>query len=225
MLATIDLQILQSKLHHASCSAHLFTKQNALIEYNTKTSTLKAIHEETFKAVANKHGVYATNQMVNVFDLTEFEINLHLETALAITNSEIQKRSYDLGKYRKAEAILFAPEQKFSKDQILYSNKNNQTLSVEKLLKVSKYAIAYAETMNPNDRNIELASAAITVFQSIELALNNQNQTISASKKLHLANAFLAIVVKANIKDTDTKRGITIASTLIDLAIDFFSGN
>ena len=76
--------------------------------------------------------------------------------------------------------------------------------------------------MNPNDENIELASAAITVFQGIEATLNNKPQDISVNKKLHIANGFLSTIVKANIKDSDTKRGITITSTLIDLVIDFF---
>ena len=76
--------------------------------------------------------------------------------------------------------------------------------------------------MNPNDENIELASAAITVFQGIEAVLNNKPQDISINKKLHIANGFLSSIVKANINDSDTKRGITITSTLIDLVIDFF---
>lgn len=224
-MTILDLQILHSKLHNAKCSSLLFTKQNALIDYNTKASEFKKIHGQTFKSVAYKHGVYATDKTVNVYELTEFEVSLHLETALTIINTEIQKRSYDLGKYRKAETILFSPEKKFTKDQILYCNTQNQVLSVENLLKVSKYAIAYAEIMDPDDKNIELANTAITVFQGIELTLNNLTQTIPVSKKLHLANAFLSTVVKANIKDSDTKRGITVASALIDLAIDFFIGN
>ena len=196
-----------------------------MIDYHTKAHVFKEMHGQTFKSIAYKHGVYATNQLVNVYDFTEFEVDLHLETALVIINSEMQRRSHDLETYRKAEATLFSPENKFTKDQILYSKPNYQPLSVEKLLKVTKYSIAFSEIIDPDDKNIELASAAITVFQGIELALNNPRQTIPVSKKLHLANAFLATVVKANIKDSDTKRGITITSTLTDLVIDLFSGN
>ena len=76
--------------------------------------------------------------------------------------------------------------------------------------------------MNHDDENIELASAAITVFQGIQAVLNNKPQEISVNKKLHIANGFLSSIVKANIKDTDTKNGITITSTLVDLVIDFF---
>ena len=77
--------------------------------------------------------------------------------------------------------------------------------------------------MNPDDENIELASAAITVFQGIETVLNNKPQDIPINKKLHIANVFLSSIVKVNIEDKDTKRGITITSTLIDLVIDFFT--
>lgn len=92
------------------------------------------------------------------------------------------------------------------------------------MLRVAKYSIAFAELMDTKDKNKELVSASITIFQCIEAALNNQDQPMPISKKLHIANGFLTTVVKANIKDTDTKRGITIASTLIDLVIDFFAG-
>lgn len=77
--------------------------------------------------------------------------------------------------------------------------------------------------MNPDEEKIELASAAITVFQGIETVLNNKPQDIPINKKLHIANGFLSSIVKVNIEDRDTKRGITITSTLIDLVIDFFT--
>ena len=65
------------------------------------------------------------------------------------------------------EKLLFESEQEFSKTQVLHKNKENN-LRVEDLLKVSKYSIAFAEMMNPDEENKELASAAITVFQGIE---------------------------------------------------------
>ena len=43
------------------------------------------------------------------------------------------------------------------------------------------------------------------------------------NKKLHIANGFLSSIVKVNIEDKDTKSGITITTTLIDLVIDFFT--
>ena len=47
---------------------------------------------------------------------------------------------------------------------------------------------------------------------------------MSKGKKLHLENCFLSTVIKIQVKDADTKRGIAITSTFIDLLIDFFCG-
>lgn len=168
-----------------------------------------------------KHGYTPSEYKTNVYELNEIETDLHIETAHNVLNSEITKRLNELEKYRRAETLLFESKQEFSSSQVLHRNKEND-LYVDDLLKVSKYSIAFAEMMNPDDENIELASAAITVFQSIEVVLNNKPQDVSLNKKLHIANGFLSTIVKANIKDSDTKRGITITSTLIDLVIDFF---
>ena len=97
-------------------------------------------------------------------------------------NSEITKRVNELEKYQRAEKLLFESGQEFSKTQVLHKNKENN-LHVEDLLKVAKYSIAFADMMNPDDKNIELASAAITVFQGIETVLNNKPQDIPINKK------------------------------------------
>lgn len=47
---------------------------------------------------------------------------------------------------------------------------------------------------------------------------------MSIGKKLHLENVFLSTVIKIQVKDADTKRGIAITSTFIDLVINFFCG-
>ena len=65
---------------------------------------------------------------------------------------------------------------------------------------MSKYSIAVAEIMTPDDPNIELASAAVMVFQGIEASLNNQQQPMTISKRLHLENGFLSIVVKSLVR-------------------------
>lgn len=224
MLSTIELQTLQVRLQRASESKTLINKQDVLHDYLLQVGSLNTVHENLFKEVAIKHGKIATLFKVNVYDLNELEADLHIEAAHHLLNTEIQRRSYDLAQYSKAESILFTPGTKFSKNQTLYTNARNESLSVEEMLRVAKYSIAFAEMMDPTDKNKEFASAAITVFQGIEATLNNQSQPIPISKKLHVANGFLSTVVKASIKDTDTKRGITIASTLIDLVIDFFVG-
>ena len=222
MLNTLDYQIMQSKLQKASFSGVLLNKQMALDYYLKGIGNLGVQHERTFNEVALKHGYIPTDIKVNVYKLNEVDTNLHIEAAQNVLNSEITKRLCELEKYRRAEMILFESKQEFSNTQVLHRNEENN-LSVEDLLKVSKYSIAFAEMMNPDEENIELASAAITVFQGIETVLNNKPQDIPINKKLHIANGFLSSIVKVNIEDKDTKRGITITSTLIDLVIDFFT--
>ena len=221
MLNTLDYQIMQAKLHKASLSGVLLNKQIALDYYLKGMGNLVIQHDQTFKDMAFIHGFIPSDFKVNIYKLDEDTIDLHIETAHKVLNTEIAKRTDDLKKYQRAERLLFESGKEFSKTQVLYRKEKNN-LSVDDLLKVSKYSIAFAEIMNPNDENIELASAAITVFQGIEATLNNKPQDISVNKKLHIANGFLSTIVKANIKDSDTKRGITITSTLFDLVIDFF---
>ena len=221
MLNTLDYQIIQAKLQKASFSRVLFNKQMAFDYYLKRIGNSSIQHEQTFKEVAIKHGFIPSGYKINIYTLNEVEIDLHIETAHKVLNSELTKKISELEKYQRAERILFESQEGFSNTQVLYRNKENN-LYVEDLLKVSKYSIAFAEMMNPDDESIELASAAITVFQGIEAVLNNKPQEISINKKLHIANGFLSSIIKANIKDSDSKRGITITSTLIDLVIDFF---
>ena len=213
---------MQSKLQQASFGGVLLNKQKALSYYLNRLGDFHHQHDQTFNKVAINHVHIPTGIKIDIYKLDEINTDLHIEAAHIVLNSEITKRINDLERYQRAEKLLFESEQEFSKTQVLHKNKENN-LRVEDLLKVSKYSIAFAEMMNPDEENIELASAAITVFQGIETVLNNKPQDIPINKKLHIANGFLSSIVKVNIEDKDTKRGITITSTLIDLVIDFFT--
>ena len=96
--------------------------------------------------------------------------------------------------YSRAENILFASGKTFTFKQIIYQSSDGQKLSVEDLLKVSKYAIAVAEILEPDDPNVELSSASIAVFLGIEALLNNQ-KLMSVGKRLYFANGFLSAIV------------------------------
>ena len=223
MLSTLELLTLQMKLYQASFSKNLRTKQDALAYYKSRIGrSLDARHEAIFEDISQRNGLHPSGVKISFYNMGEVDIDLHLKSASELLDSEIQKRSYDLNQYRKAEELLFSTPKVFSRDEVLYSNKKNETLSVDDLLIVSKYSIALAEMIDPDDKNKELASASITVFQCIEAVLNNQQKAIPTSKTLHIANGFLSAVAKATVKDSDTKKGITIGSTLIDLVIDFF---
>lgn len=215
---------MQARLYQASISSDLRSKQDALVYYKTRIgNSLDEEHESICKKVAIRNGTYMTGYKISVYLMTEFEVDIHIKAAHELINSEILKRSYERGTYNHAERILFSSDKAFTSDLILYSNLNDEKLSVDDMLRVAKYSISFAELMDHDDKDYELASGSITIFQCIEAALNNQDQPMPISKKLHIANGFLSSVVKANIKDSDTKKGITIASTLIDLVIDFFS--
>lgn len=223
MLNIIDFLIMQARLYQASRSQNLRLKQEALDNYINRIGPMKVIHDYIFAQVAIQHGTSATTEKVNVYTLDNFTTNLHIEAANLLLNSELKKHSRDTATHAKAEKVLLSPENAFTPDQILYTNERNEALKVCDLLQVAKYSIAIGEVIDSKDKNWELASASITIFQCIEAALNNQDQPMSISKKLHLANGFLTTVLKVSIKDSDTKKGITITSTLIDLVIDFFT--
>lgn len=223
-VSTIDLQILQAKLNAAAISGDLQHKRVALDHYLQRTQPLVLKHDAMFSSVAMQHGVCATKDKYSIYGLSETVVDFHLLAAQKVITDELKLRAYEFSGYSRAVTAIFAPARSFTANQTLYVNSHQQELSVEDLLKVSKYSIAVAEIMAPDDPNIELASAAVTVFQGIEASLNNQQQPMTISKRLHLANGFLSTVVKSMVKDKDTKRGITVTSTLIDLAIDFFCG-
>lgn len=165
MLNTLDYQIMQSKLQQASFGGVLYNKQQALNYYINQMGNSVVQHEATFKIVAKNHGYTPSEYKINVYELNEIETDLHIEAAHNVLNSEITKRINELEKYQRAEKLLFESEQEFSKTQVLHKNKENN-LRVEDLLKVSKYSIAFAEMMNPDEENIELAVLPSQYFKA-----------------------------------------------------------
>lgn len=224
MLSALDFQILQFQIDNAVASGLLYNKQAALERYFIRIGAIRYKHDSMFRGEAFACGTCASIERYSVYVLTTDVVDMHIRVASRLIAEELSQRAYELSMYDRAEKSIFVPNPSFTPSQILHTNSVNQELTVDQLLKVSKYSIAVAEILQPNDPNIELASAAITVFQGIEASLNNQQQPISIGKKLHLANGFLSTVIKSQIKDADTKRGITITSTMIDLVIDFFCG-
>ena len=226
MLSVLDIQILQLKLHKASMSGMLYCKQVALDYYLTKASMLRQRHDSMFAHVAIEHGTQATCLKFRVVELSEIDVDFHIETAQRILSEELSTRIAEINVYQGAEDALFNITRHYHSNQVLYeSQEKGCSLTVDQMLRVAKYATAVAEIIEPDNPNYEHASAAITVFQGIEAVLENRNHPVPIGKKLHVANGFLTTVVKSCVKDKDTKRGITVTSTLIDLAIDFFCRN
>lgn len=121
-----------------------------------------------------------------------------------------------------AQNILYSPNHTFKQEDVLYHNKQNQQLNVADLLKVVKYSINIAEAIEPNNENFSNANAAVSVLQGIEATLNNKSTNKPVNKMLHLVTNFISSAVKSSLNDENSKRGVTITATMIDLAIDFF---
>ena len=81
---------------------------------------------------------------------------------------------------------------------------------------------AYLEIIQPNEKTSDV-SDAITVMQSIDLALNNKPYDKPLNKSLHIVNSILTSVVKRNLENESDKRFVNTMGLLIDLAIDFFT--
>lgn len=102
------------------------------------------------------------------------------------------------------------------------NSENSSILKVSNLLSVAKYSLQVLEIIQPNEKTSDV-SDAITVIQSIDLALNNKPYDKPLNKSLHIVNSVLTSVVKRNLKNESDKRFVSTMGFLIDLAIDFFT--
>lgn len=108
----------------------------------------------------------------------------------------------------------------FEASTVIYREDEGE-FNVADLLSVAGYVVKIAESISP-DKRTESASAAITVFKGIELALNNNKTEQPIRKLFHFANDFLTSVVKSHIKEDEGKSGVVVTSIMVDLVIDFF---
>lgn len=105
MLNTLDYQIMQVQLHKASLSGVLLNKQTALDYYLKGMGNLVVQHDQTFKDIAFIHGFIPSDFKVNIYKLDEDTIDLHIEAAHKVLNTEIAKKTDDLKKYQRAERL------------------------------------------------------------------------------------------------------------------------
>lgn len=120
---------------------------------------------------------------------------------------------------KSIRCIYYNPKP-FEASTVIYREDKGE-FNVADLLSVAGYAVKIAESISP-DRRTESASAAITVFKGIELALNNNKTEQPIRKLLHFANDFLTSVVKSHIKKDEGKSSVVVTSIMVDLVIDFF---
>jgi len=115
------------------------------------------------------------------------------------------------------DTLFFNPLQ-FSNNFVLHA-KNGNELKVADLLKVVGYAKKFIETSGVEvDEKI---SIALMVFDTLDLALNNEKQDKPFNKALHIANDVLTEIAKKIKPQPITNSQISGTSLLFDLAIDF----
>ncbi len=152
---------------------------------------------------------------------TDYEVELNVIGCMKAINDQLSYLNYYSDNYTFALKAIYEPGKPFEAQQVL-NNDDKDKLTVADLLKVSKYAIDIAKTVAPDNEDFDKASAAISVFQGIDLALNNKPEDKPVNKMLHLAKDFLSSVVMPNVKERESKQTVSVGSVLVGLAIDFF---
>ena len=154
--------------------------------------------------------------------ISDADVRLNVEGCIKAIEDKLSMIKFYESNYIRAQEILFSQNHIFHQEDVLYQNHRGLQLKVADLLSVSKYAMSIAETIDPSNEEYAKANAAITIFQGIDTILNNKPDDKPINKMLHLATSFISSVVKSSIKNNEAKRGVTITTTLVDLAIDFF---
>ena len=149
-------------------------------------------------------------------------LRMNIQGCLKTLHDELNRRNIYSTQYTYAQSALYRSTHTFQQEEVLYRNEQGRQLKVADLLAVSKYSVSIAEAIEPDNEEYAKANAAITVFQGIDALLNNKPEDKPINKMLHLATSFISSVVKSSIKDNEAKRGVTITTIMVDLAIDFF---
>ena len=155
-------------------------------------------------------------------------LSYNIEGCLRTIESIFEENKYQTFSPRCIE-VLYFPQKAFTPTDVLYTtsrqnnnSENSSTLKVSDLLSVAKYSLQVLEIIQPNEKTSDV-SDAITVMQSIDLALNNKPYDKPLNKSLHIANSALTSFVKRNLENESDKRFVSTMGLLIDLAIDFFT--
>lgn len=165
---------------------------------------------------------YNFSRNINWGLISDKDVILNAEGCLKGIEDILKEHTFYNKNYKYAKNILYKPNHTFEKEDVLYQNKQNEQLKVNDLLKIVKYSIDIAEAIEPGNENYAKANAVITTLQGIEDTLNNKPEDKPVNKMLHLTTNFISSVVKSSLKNDDSKRNVTITTSLIDLAIDFF---
>ncbi len=214
-------ELLSSQIYNAIISNDKNRMSYFYEKYKTIADASMLEHKRNVaeNIIRNNGGVpYVTRLPLDMLDIDSARANA---IGAYFSVEEVLKVEYaKQERYNFANKVMFESSTPFTPNQVLFKEEQKE-FTVSDMLEVSKYAIKVAQMLQPSNDNFEKANAAITVFQGIEHALNNQADNGSPRRMLHLANEVLTSVVKSQAK-TDEQKGIIIGiSLLIDSAINF----
>lgn len=217
----LNLEIAYSKLYNAYITDNVSNMQTAILYFNNKFSHLKTKRQAECDKVFYANGIYDFSHDGNLYTLSFKELQMNTNGCMNTALNELDKLNYYQSNSTYALKTLYGPNRTFQETEVLDA-KDGNSLMVADLLKVSKYAVELAKAIAPDNKDFDKASAAISVFQGIDLALNNSPDDKPINKMLHLATDFLSTVVMSNVKERESKQAVSVGSVLVGLAIDFF---
>lgn len=196
-------------------------------EFDISYPEFKNNRKDNINNVFMEHSLYplASRSIDLVYGV---ELNYNIEGCLRTIWAILKSNKYQTFSSHCIE-VLFFPQKVFTPTEVLYrapirnnNSENANTLMISDLLSVVKYSLQVLEIIQPDKKTSDI-SDAITVMQSIDLALNNKPYDKPLNKSLHIVNSVLTSVVKRNLENESDKRFVRTMGLLIDLAIDFFT--
>lgn len=220
----LRLEITYSNLYRAYLSENKNEMISAIVNALTNNPSHVALLQGSMDRIFTEN--YGSNRgKSNWLLVSNQDVKLNVEECMQTIHARLSDITFYKNNYTYAQKILYKPNLTFYSNDILYNDSKGQLLKVSDFLVVSKYAISIAESIEPNNEEFAKANAVITTLQGIDAILNNKPEDKPVNKMLHLAISFISSVVKSPIKNDETKRNVTITSTMIDLVIDFFVKN
>lgn len=217
----VELETLYAELEQAynSNNKDLMVRAYSDVRYlNIPSSIYKG--EKYTEMILNEYGRIKTWVCdVSAMDVDSIRFNIAGRMRVVMEEITRQQQFVELSNNINA---LYRPGHIYTQHEVIYTNRESyQSLKVEDLLKVMKFATSIAEIVDPNNEDYAKAGAAISVFQGIENLLNNRPDNKPINKMLHLAISFLSTTVKSTLNNENDKRGVTVSATILDLVIDF----
>lgn len=192
--------------------------EDSILEIRNKIPEIEPIADSKIIAIMSAKG--RTNIKKKSIKLISYDELIDNANGYLIAINEALCSVFPYNLSEKTYKTIYFNEDKFHENKVLYEQDGSH-LTVANVLSVAGYVVKIAEAVAPEDKDIERASATITVFKSIHAALTNEKQDKPTNKLLHLANDYLTNAIKPNLSG-EGKQVSTGISLMVDLVIDFF---